>query len=168
MPLPVLRTSTWHFRGALWTRFGALPPHSEAQHKFLSLANVTQQSCRYWISSKSQVGEWVSDITNDITNNQRYISLLNAIWGFPAYRSYSIRLCWEHLRADEADKHLISLCKAQGVAPVSANRDKAKGDSLTEYLPNHIIILRNLTKQVGMDKKQKGDELVLLADPLWH
>lgn len=61
-----------------------------------------------------------------------------------------------------------SPCKAQGVAPLLANRDKAKSDSLTEYLPNHIIIQKNLTKQVGMDKKQKGDELVLLADPLWH
>lgn len=61
-----------------------------------------------------------------------------------------------------------SLCRAQGVAPLLANRDKAKSDSLTEYLPNHIIILKNLTKQVGMDKKQKGDKLVLLADPLWH
>lgn len=64
-------------------------------------------------------------------------------------------------RADEVDK-------AQGVTPLPAGWDKAKSDSLTEYLPNHITILKNLTEQVGMNKKQKGDELVLLADPPRH
>ena len=56
-------------------------------------------------------------------------------------------------------KHRAStLCQPAGI--------RQKSDSLTEYLPSHIIILKNLTEQVGMNKKQKGDELVLLADPL--
>lgn len=53
-----------------------------------------------------------------------------------------------------------------GRHPSARQRDKAKGDSLTEYLPNHIIIPKNPTEQVGMGEGQQGDEPVLPADRL--
>lgn len=63
-------------------------------------------------------------------------------------------------------KAVNSLCTTTGRHPSASRWDKGKSDSLTEYLSHHIIILKNLTEQVGMDERQKGDELVLLADPL--
>lgn len=58
--------------------------------------------------------------------------------------------------------------RVQGVTPLLASWDKGKGGSLTEYLPYHIIVLKNPTEQVGTDARQRGDEPVLLADPLGH